>query len=1713
MISVLFAFALMLPIFAHQHTQAHTTSGWVLASSAPSGAEIVDRKWTYTKTTYLDSKTANLSGYTLKSSEWVKSGSGSKNWATFPSGYDTSNSIYTSFAKSQPYTASETTTSKRAVSNTDAGYVYWHWAYNAAYYNTTKRAISSKKLTKGTDGYAYIYFYAFTSATSYAYLDNYYCNSQNLPSYNCSAQFTSYVGKNVTGLCTPRFFRFSYKTCTYTDYYKLFHYTKTENLESTTAVSASSSSTQVISNVKAYVKYKSAFSVSYNANGGSGAPSAQTKSYGAALTLSSTKPTRTGYVFLGWSTNKSATAATYAAGGSFTSEADTTLYAVWTKPSGMCGTSATWGYDPTTGTLTISGTGAMANYEKSSAVPWSSYNTGIKTVVVAEGICSIGAYAFSGCTALTSVQLPSSLTSMGRCAFDTCTALKSISIPAGVTEIPDNAFYHCYALEAVGIPATITTIGESAFQGCIALGKITLPNAVQMIDNYAFSGCTALKSFDVPSGLNRLSQGLFCGCTSLTEFTVPSTIQQIDSCAFQACTVLQYITIPEETKSLGEKVFEGDTALTVRCYIDSAAYDYAEAGGIAMILICKDQVAVPVVTLHDSRGNMTLTIEAVEGAKVHYTVDGSDPTEESELYVEPIVVSRAMTLKAFCVKEGYKNSDILTYEASGQRVDTPTADVASGSKIAATARIALSCDTEGAELWYSVDGYDPEIGGTGSYLYTDPIALNMPGQQAELRVIAYKDGWAPSSCASFLYNISEDISVPKINYLTQDVGAEYTTVNALIESKDDILQIEVCWYALANSKEQWSVSIDPDGNCVNLSQDIKNLDPDTDYCYFVKARNYAGWGVGASQVFTTMSKEEVQPWVMLDQTYLQLRKGRSRTLLATVLPKSANSWVCWTSDDPDIADVDDNGKITAKSIGRTTVHARLYSGAEAQCVIQVLTSAPVGAYDFSEGHMITASSNLNASTGTDLGVTDGGNALMATAYLSRWDGAVLEEDCPYPEDGFAATLAQRYSDSNWSQAEADKHVQGVIFLPNRNGPLDNHDIKAAIMKYGAVYTSFYENSAYYNGSSYYYPNDVLRDGGFHAVAIVGWDDNWLANNFKPNPAEKGAFICKNSRGTAELDNGYFYVSYYDASFGKGLGNDYNAVFYNLQSGNNYNKIYQYDLLGATQLYDVNSSHVYMANVFPEPGETLEHDEVLKAVSFYNYAPGTAYKVYVVTDYQGPDSLLNLGQPVAQGSRAYTSYDTVELREGVSLDAGTRFAVVVELEGDKQVFMETPSEYYSRAIAHADESYLKTDSGAWIDVAESISDNSNLCVKAFTQLGTSYGTLFGIDDASQLAPVTAAWRSDDEGQAELLAWSSESSSTGALSAIIIPDLNEKSHSADGVRLPARYSLLDSDQNGVTSVKDQGKIPGCWSFAAYASLESAIMRLSETASSNSGLSGAASDITLNKNACDLTVGESVQLLATMEPYGSTEQIYWFCEDNDEDNDVVTVTTRGFVTAQKPGVAIVTARTADGRIYDTCTVTALAAEPLQDASIRNTQRTVKLGSSLLMEAETVPANADKSELIWTTSDPAIAEIDGYGYLTASSYGPVTVTLSSADGQIYDSYTLLSDDGRLYSAEIAENNLHMEESGFSGDLSLAMYNFTETAADIKICLAFYTRDGRFLHSVLRETSVDAGDTQMDFGNIQLSSSPEDGLLLKVILLAPDSLAPLAPSTKIVLR
>ena len=173
----------------------------------------------------------------------------------------------------------------------------------------------------------------------------------------------------------------------------------------------------------------------------------------------------------------------------------------------------------------------------------------------------VGSYAFSGCTDLTSAQLPSSVTSIGNSAFINCSNMTSVSIPSTVNTIGDNAFSGCTGLTKVyttgladwchisfggeaanplsyahhlyntnnseitdlDLPYSyVTSISDYAFAGGTSFVSVTMRNTVTSIGQYAFKGCTGLTSVTIPISVNNIGNYAFDGCTSLTSVTINS---------------------------------------------------------------------------------------------------------------------------------------------------------------------------------------------------------------------------------------------------------------------------------------------------------------------------------------------------------------------------------------------------------------------------------------------------------------------------------------------------------------------------------------------------------------------------------------------------------------------------------------------------------------------------------------------------------------------------------------------------------------------------------------------------------------------------------------------------------------------------------------------------------------------------------------------------------------------------------------------------------------------------------------------------------------------------------------------------------------------------------------------------------------------------------------------------------------------------------------
>ncbi|MEE1253547.1 MAG: leucine-rich repeat domain-containing protein [Paludibacteraceae bacterium] len=206
-----------------------------------------------------------------------------------------------------------------------------------------------------------------------------------------------------------------------------------------------------------------------------------------------------------------------------------TMYRWKETPTGTCGGNLTWTLVGSV--LTISGTGAMADYYSYDS-PWYEYRSSIQSVIIGDGVTSIGDRAFWGCSSLTSINVDannSKYSSVDGVLFnkDKTTLVAypggkqgAYAIPNSVTRIGYEAFYGCSSLTSVTIPNSVTSIGHRVFDGCTGLTSVTIPNSVTSIDDYTFSGCSGLTSVTIPNSVTSIGGSAFSRCSGLTSVTI-----------------------------------------------------------------------------------------------------------------------------------------------------------------------------------------------------------------------------------------------------------------------------------------------------------------------------------------------------------------------------------------------------------------------------------------------------------------------------------------------------------------------------------------------------------------------------------------------------------------------------------------------------------------------------------------------------------------------------------------------------------------------------------------------------------------------------------------------------------------------------------------------------------------------------------------------------------------------------------------------------------------------------------------------------------------------------------------------------------------------------------------------------------------------------------------------------------------------------------------
>ena len=471
------------------------------------------------------------------------------------------------------------------------------------------------------------------------------------------------------------------------------------------------------------------------------------------------------------------------------------------------------------------------------------------------------------------------VTSIGANAFSNCNSLKEINIPSSVTSIGESAFRGCTNLVDINIPEGITSIEDYTFSRCESLREITIPSSVTSIGVNAFRSCNALREITIPEGVTSIGNYAFCECHSLSEITIPSSVTSIGRSAFFACTGLEKFIIPEGVTAIESGTFGACMRLSEIIILGKIT----SIGNSAFNNCNFTKITIP-------EGVTSI------GIRAFYHCDSlSEITIPSSVTsIGEQAFSGCTNLAKVNIPEGVTSiGDYTFYECKSLSEITIPSSVTSIGKSAFSGCTNLA-EVNISEGVTSIE-YEAFMACSGLKTITLPNSITSIGEKAFYR------------CRG-LHTITLPDKITNIGY----------------EAFMDCFLLDTL---------------------ITLSENPPTLDdevflPNSDMVVFVPKgcetayQNAEGWKDFEIKIII----ENPVTSITLNTEQLTMEYGTKEQLTATVAPDDAdNPGLTWTSDNEDVATVDENGLVTAVSVGEANITATAVdgSGVTATCKVTV----------------------------------------------------------------------------------------------------------------------------------------------------------------------------------------------------------------------------------------------------------------------------------------------------------------------------------------------------------------------------------------------------------------------------------------------------------------------------------------------------------------------------------------------------------------------------------------------------------------------------------------------------------------------------------------------------------------------------------------------------------------------------------------------------------
>ena len=567
-------------------------------------------------------------------------------------------------------------------------------------------------------------------------------------------------------------------------------------------------------------------------------------------------------------------------------------------------------------------------------------NLRLAAVTIPDTVTEIGQDAFSGCRNLTSVSLSNNLDSIYESAFES-TAISTLSLPSKLTRLDRKAFANCTNLQHVSIPATLTTTTygtisddwNGPFNGCSSLNSVSFAEGITSILSHLFENCNGIREIKIPDGVALIGENAFKNST-LTSIDIPGSVTSIESKAFNSCANLISIKLPDSVTAMGTAVFEGCSNLT----------DVTLPGTRMNIMA-------------DTFKNCTSLKKIVLPETVQYIRSGAF---SNCIALKEIVWSKAPEL---IDSNAFYNCDAIT------EMDIPATVTSVGYQAfydcdgLTKITIPDSVTSLGDSVFYDCDALtDVKLGAgittipASAFRHCDALEqLTVPRRVTAIKDNAFKDSvkfssiTIPRSVTSISANAFSYLDKLTIYGVAGTYAETFANTNSIkfVDRQVSATSASLDQTALTLNKGasgQLTLTVTPE----DFTDEVVWKSSDTAVVTVSDTGLVKAVGVGTATIKVSVGKASasckvtvLQPVtsISLNRSSLTMEATDTFQLQASVYPSNAaDQRVQWTSSDPAVASVDENGLVTALKKGTTTVTAAALDGSGVTRTCQVTVS-------------------------------------------------------------------------------------------------------------------------------------------------------------------------------------------------------------------------------------------------------------------------------------------------------------------------------------------------------------------------------------------------------------------------------------------------------------------------------------------------------------------------------------------------------------------------------------------------------------------------------------------------------------------------------------------------------------------------------------------------------------------------------------------------------